>query len=194
PHFHIPLQSGSDQILKAMRRRYSTQTFAAAVELVRKAVPDAGVTADLIVGFPGEDEKEFRESRAFVRSMSFSDMHIFPYSQRPGTSAAYFKNQVPAPVKKERVAEMLALARQGFLEFRHRQLGTARAVLWESSREQDGVTVWSGLTDNYIRVYTEEERISKGTITKSRLSSVEGDWVYAQPLSSYADSASRGLE
>jgi threonylcarbamoyladenosine tRNA methylthiotransferase MtaB len=146
--------------------------------------PNAGVTADLIVGFPGEGEKEFQESQAFVRSMSFSDMHIFPYSQRPGTSAAYFKDQVHAPVKKERVAEMMDLARQDFRAFRLRQLGTARAVLWESPRERDGVTVWSGLTDNYIRVYTNREQLLRGTITKSRLTSVEGSWVYAQPLSS----------
>jgi threonylcarbamoyladenosine tRNA methylthiotransferase MtaB len=184
PHFHIPLQSGSDGVLKAMRRRYDTRTFASAVEMVRNAVPDAGVTADLIVGFPAEDEKEFQESRAFVQSMSFSDMHIFPYSPRPGTSAAHFPGQVPASVKKERVAEMLALARQDFLAFRICQLGTARAVLWESPRERDGVTVWSGLTDNYIRVYTDREQLMRGTITKSRLSSVEGRWVYARPLSS----------
>jgi threonylcarbamoyladenosine tRNA methylthiotransferase MtaB len=184
PHFHIPLQSGSDGVLKTMRRRYDTKTFARVVEMVRSALPDAGVTADLIVGFPGEGEKEFQESQAFVRSMSFSDMHIFPYSQRPSTSAAYFKDQVSAPVKKERVAEMMDLARQDFLAFRLRQLGTARAVLWESPRERDGVTVWSGLTDNYIRVYTNREQLLRGTITKSRLTSVEGSWVYAQPLSS----------
>jgi threonylcarbamoyladenosine tRNA methylthiotransferase MtaB len=184
PHFHIPLQSGSDGVLKAMRRRYDTKTFARVVEMVRSALPNAGVTADLIVGFPGEGEKEFQESQAFVRSMSFSDMHIFPYSQRPGTSAAYFKDQVHAPIKKERVAEMMDLARQDFRAFRLRQLGTARAVLWESPRERDGVTVWSGLTDNYIRVYTNREQLLRGTITKSRLTSVEGSWVCAQPLSS----------
>jgi threonylcarbamoyladenosine tRNA methylthiotransferase MtaB len=184
PHFHIPLQSGSDRVLKAMRRRYDSQTFARIVEVIRNAVPNAGITADLIVGFPGEGEKEFRESRAFVQSMSFSDMHIFPFSQRPGTSAAYFGAQVPAPIKKGRVAEMMALARQDFLAFRRRQLGTARAVLWESTKERDGVMVWSGLTDNYIRVYTDREQLLRVTITKSRLLSVEGGWVYAQPFPS----------
>ena len=178
PHFHVPLQSGSDRVLKAMRRRYDAVRFAAAVELIRQAMPDAGVTTDLIVGFPGEGDAEFSESRQFVRAVGFSDMHIFPYSTRPGTSAAYFRDQRPAAIKRDRVSAMTALAREGFRAFRRRQLGTARRVLWESPRERDGERVWSGLTDNYIRVYTDGGRDLKNTITTANLLSLADDWVY----------------
>jgi threonylcarbamoyladenosine tRNA methylthiotransferase MtaB len=180
PHFHIPLQNGSDQILKAMRRRYNTSGFAQTVELVRRTIPDAGITTDLIVGFPGEGDVEFQETRDFARFIGFSEMHIFPYSPRPGTSAAYFKSQVPEPVKKERVSEMLALARQSFVEFRTQQLGQARSVLWESARERNGVPTWSGLTDNYIRVYTHSHRDLYNTISLGQLMEVTDDLVYAQ--------------
>lgn len=180
PHFHIPLQNGSNRILKAMRRRYDTSEFAQTVELVRRTVPDAGITTDLIVGFPGESKAEFEESRGFAGSIGFSDMHVFPYSPRPGTSAAYFKGCISEPVKKERVNEMLALARQGFVDFRTRQLGQTRPVLWESARERNGVPVWSGLTDNYIRVYTYSQHDLRNTISPGQLVEVIDDWVYAQ--------------
>jgi threonylcarbamoyladenosine tRNA methylthiotransferase MtaB len=179
PHFHIPLQSGSDRILKAMRRRYDTARFAHTVGLVRRTIPDAGITTDLIVGFPGEGDTEFQESRDFVRFIGFSDMHIFPYSPRPGTSAAYFKDRVPELVKRERVDEMLALAKQGFKGFRASQLGQTRPVLWESARERNGLPAWSGLTDNYIRVYTHSQRDLRNTISPGQLMEVIDDWVYA---------------
>ena len=157
PHFHLPLQSGSDRVLGAMRRRYTVGQFAHTMELIRRTIPDVGITADLIVGFPGEGDAEFQESRAFVQSMEFSDMHIFPFSARPGTSANYFGDKVPAAVKKQRTAEMLGLAKEGFHRFRERQLGQTRPVLWESVRQVAGTPAWSGLTDNYIRVYTNSQ-------------------------------------
>ncbi|MEK7807141.1 MAG: tRNA (N(6)-L-threonylcarbamoyladenosine(37)-C(2))-methylthiotransferase MtaB, partial [Chloroflexota bacterium] len=152
PHFHIPLQSGSDRILRAMRRRYTTAQFARTVALVRREVPNAGITSDIIVGFPGEGEEEFNESRRFARSMEFSDTHVFPFSPRPGTSAIYLTGRVPGPVRKTRTAEILGDAAEGFRAFRTRQLGQIRPVLWESVRETETGQAWSGLTDNYIRV------------------------------------------
>ncbi len=183
PHFHVPLQSGGDQILRAMRRRYDTGQFARTVDLIRRTVPEAGVTTDLIVGFPGEGEQEFRQSWDFVDAMGFSDMHIFPYSPRPGTSGAHFGAQVPEPVKKERAALMLALADKHFREFRVRQLGRVRPVLWESAREQAGATVNSGLTDNYIRVYADASPAGPNPhnrITPARLVELVDDRVYAR--------------
>ena len=181
PHFHVPLQSGSDRILQAMRRRYAAAQFARTVELIRRTIPDAGITTDLIVGFPGESSEEFRASRDFAQSMNFADMHIFPYSPRPGTSAIYHGNQVPEPVKKERTAVMLAVAKRGFLDFRDRQLGRIRPVLWESARERAGVKVYSGLTDNYARVYTDSSQDLNNTSTRARLVKLVGDWVYTRP-------------
>ena len=184
PHFHMPLQSGSDPILKAMRRRYNTRQFAQKADLIRQTIPDSGITADLIVGFPGEGEEEFRESRAFVESIGFSDMHVFPYSKRPGTSATYLGSQVPEPVKKERTAEILELARQSFEQFRRGQLGRIRPVLWESARERGGVTEWRGLTDNYIRVLTTgpDSLALHNVVTPARLVELTDGSVRAQPV------------
>jgi threonylcarbamoyladenosine tRNA methylthiotransferase MtaB len=177
PHFHVPLQSGCDRILATMRRRYDKDRFARTVELVRQQVPDAGITTDLIVGFPGEGDSEFRESRHFAQSMQFSDMHIFPYSSRPGTSAAYLTGSVPDQVKKARTAEMLGVAAGGFEAFRHQQLGKTRPVLWEVARKSGPVPVWSGLTDNYIRVSIEDRRDLRNTIAPARLVGLAGDSV-----------------
>ena len=181
PHFHLPLQSGSDRVLSAMRRRYTLAQFAHTVELIRRTIPDAGITADLIVGFPGEIDAEFQESRRFVQSMEFSDMHIFPFSSRPGTSANYFRNKVTAAVKKQRTAEMLGLAKEGFQRFREHQLGQTRPVLWESVRQVAGTPGWSGLTDNYIRVCTNSPEGLYNQIIPAQLLELEGDWVSASP-------------
>ena len=179
PHFHLPLQSGSGRILDAMRRRYTVAQFANTVELIRRTIPGAGITADLIVGFPGEGDAEYQESRAFVESMEFSDMHIFPFSARPGTSANYLRDRVPAAVKKQRTGELLGLAKEGFQRFRQRQLGQTRRVLWESVRPVAGTPAWSGLTDNYIRVYTNSQEAFYNKIIPAQLVELNEDWVFA---------------
>ena len=181
-HFHIPLQSGSDRILEMMRRRYTTGLFAEKVDLVRNTVPDSGVTADLIAGFPGETEAEFQESLAFATSMAFSDMHIFPYSPRPGTSAVYLSGPVSQPVKKARTTQLLAMAKEGFEAFRSYQLGQTHPVLWESSTRQDGGLKWRGLTGNYIRVYTHSRNNLGNTITPARFEELTGDGVRVKVL------------
>ena len=177
PHFHVPLQNGSDGILRSMRRRYDVSQFARAVDLIRRQVPGAGITTDLIVGFPGEGDAEYRESRRFAQSMEFSDMHIFPYSPRPGTSAAYSKEQVPAPVKKNRATEMAEVAKLGFKAFRQHQLGSTRPVLWESAQEHGPDLVWTGLTDNYLRVTTEGRQNLRNLVTPAQLQQLSGDLV-----------------
>lgn len=177
PHFHVPLQSGSNRILKSMRRRYDSAQFARTVELIRQRMPDAAITTDLIVGFPGEDESEFQESRRLASSMQFSDMHVFPFSPRPGTSAAHFSNQVPEQAKKARAAEMAEVAKKGFRAFRLQQLGTTRPVLWEKAGGAGAPTLWSGLTDNYIRVSAEGRRELRNVVTEARLMKLIGDCV-----------------
>ena len=177
PHFHVPLQSGSGPVLRAMRRRYTTGQFAATLELIRGRMPDAGITTDVIVGFPGEGDKEFQESLDFARRMAFSDMHVFPFSPRPGTSAAYLEDTTPAQVKKERTAEMLELAGRGAAEFRHSQLGSFRPVLWETASRDRAGSVWQGLTDNYIRVKTVTDQELRDRITLARLMMLEGETV-----------------
>ena len=181
-HFHIPLQSGSDRILETMRRRYTTGLFAEKVDLVRNTVAGSGITADLIAGFPGETEAEFQESLAFAKSMAFSDMHIFPYSPRPGTSAVYLSGPVSQPVKKARTAQLLAMAKEGFEAFRSHQLGQTHPVLWESSTRQDGGLKWRGLTGNYIRVYTHSRDDLGNTITPARFEELMEDDVRVEVL------------
>jgi threonylcarbamoyladenosine tRNA methylthiotransferase MtaB len=177
PHFHIPLQSGSDTILRSMRRRYDTDRFAETVKLVRERFPDAGITTDVIVGFPGEGVREFAESYSFALSIGFSDMHVFPYSIRPGTSAAYLDAQVAVDQKKERTGEMLELAATAVREFRSGALGQTRPVLWEPAKGKDSGGVWSGLTDTYLRVRTQSSRDLSNVITDARLTGLDDDWV-----------------
>jgi len=153
-HFHLSLQSGSGAVLKRMKRRYTTADYKRAVELIRKAVPGAAVTTDVIVGFPGETEAEFRESYDFARQMDFARIHVFTYSPRPGTKAADTPRQVDDKIKRERSRRMLALGRACVRSFRKGFLGKTMLVLWE--KETGGV--WSGLTDNYIRAYTKSDQ------------------------------------
>ena len=183
PHFHVPLQSGSDSILQAMRRRYDTAKFDRTVRLIRQTVPDAAITTDIIVGFPGEGEAEFRQNLRFANSVGFSDMHVFPYSTRPGTSAAYLDNLVPEPIKAERMNEMLAMSSRNFLAFREQQSGAIRPVLWQSSRKRGNETWWSGLTDNYLQVSARSDQSLRNTITLARLHEMDGVSVNAEVIS-----------
>ena len=181
-HFHIPLQSGSDTILRSMCRRYDTAQFAETVKLVRARFADASITTDVIVGFPGEGVREFAESYSFALSMGFSDMHVFPYSIRPGTSAAYLDGQVAVDHKKERTGEMLELAATAVREFRSGALGQTRSVLWEPAAGNDLGGVWSGLTDNYLRVRAQDSRDLGNVITDTRLTGLNEDWVTGEAV------------
>ena len=151
PHFHLSLQSGSNKVLSRMKRHYCVSDYQGAVSLIRALVPKAAITTDIIVGFPGETDVEFEESYELCRQLQFARIHVFTYSPRQGTQAAQLPHQISAQVKKERSQKMLALARESAQNFRQRFLGKTMTVLWE---KQSGDGVWSGLTDNYIKVYT----------------------------------------
>jgi threonylcarbamoyladenosine tRNA methylthiotransferase MtaB len=153
-HFHLSLQSGSDALLERMGRRYNAADYKRAVELIREAVPEAAITADVIVGFPGETEAEFQDSYNFAKKMRFARIHVFPYSPRPGTKAEAMPDRVEDRVKQERSRKMRALGRAGIRNFRRRFLGKTVTVLWEKQT----CGVWSGLTDNYIRVFTKSDK------------------------------------
>ena len=181
PHFHVPLQSGCDTTLKAMRRRYDTATFRRAVELIRENVPNVSITTDVIVGFPGEDAHAHAESLAFASEMRFADIHVFPYSPRPGTSAHHFVNQVQPDERRRRATEMNAMASEAFCRYRNRILGQWRPVLWETARyeSEPGAMRWSGLTDNYVRVNAITTSDLDNLITNARLMRLEGKYVLA---------------
>ena len=183
PHFHVPLQSGSDSVLKTMRRRYDTDTFRRAVETIRGLVPNAGITTDVIAGFPGETEQDHAAGLCLVREMKFADAHVFPYSRRPGTSAHHMPDQVSPPDKRRRAGELTAAASIGFQEFRDNMKGQVRPVLWETARPAGaGVMLWSGLTDNYVRVSAESGAELGNTITPARLGTLSGKAVQATAL------------
>lgn len=179
PHFHIPLQSGCDGTLRTMRRRYDTARFAESVAQVRELYPDAGITTDIIVGFPGETSGDFLRSLEFARRMEFSDIHAFPYSKRPGTSAVYLDGQVAETEKRSRMGEMLALSAEAQRNFRESQLGAVRTVLWERSPASAHGS-WMGLTDNYVRVSAAAQADLGNTITEARLTRIDGALVHAE--------------
>ena len=183
PHFHLALQSGSDQVLKRMRRRYTSRQYAVAVDMVRAAVPDVSITTDVIAGFPGETEHDFEGTYALCEGVGFASMHVFPYSARPGTSAAHFRDQVPAAVKSARVRELISLSQRLSAKFRDHFLGTTRQVLWEARREENGTAHWAGLTDNYIAVRGQSPHDLANQLTPALLHRREKDLVLAQVLS-----------
>ncbi len=153
-HFHLALQSGSDSVLERMKRRYSTSSYQQAIASIRSAVPEAAITTDIIVGFPGETDDEFEQSYNFCQQMAFARIHVFPYSPRSGTQAAQMPQPVAEKVKKQRSERMLTLAQESAQNFSRQFLGRTMMVLWEK-QSADGV--WSGLTDNYIKVYTKSD-------------------------------------
>lgn len=181
PHFHLPLQSGSDAILERMRRRYTAAQYAESVERIRHSIPAAAITADVIVGFPGETDADFMATYNLCEQMAFADMHAFPYSIRPGTSAAHFHTQLHPQSKSERMRALLRLAESQMIAFRQNQLGTTRPVLWETQISTEGGSQWSGLTDNYIRVRTDSQLPLMNTITLAVLASLHNGIVYANP-------------
>ena len=151
-HLHLPLQSGCNETLRRMRRRYTTERFENLVAGIRQWVPEMAITTDLIVGFPGETDREFNTTMAFVERLGFSRLHVFKYSRRPGTAASEMPDQVPAPVAHQRSAVLIALGQQLALAYHCRFVKREVVVLLESAGDELGFRVWSGLTDNYLRV------------------------------------------
>ena len=167
-HFHITLQSGSDYVLRRMRRRYDLRDYRRAVAAIREKIPDVAITTDVMVGFPGESEEEFEESYSFCKEMTFAALHVFAYSPRPGTLAAKMPEKVNEKVKKQRSLRILELAAESADKFSQRFVGQTKEVLWENEVKA-GSGIYSGLTDNYIRVYARSERELTNTIAKTRL-------------------------
>jgi threonylcarbamoyladenosine tRNA methylthiotransferase MtaB len=154
PHFHLSLQSGSDSVLQRMNRFYSIREFKDAVDLIRSYVQNVAITTDVIVGFPGETEREFRESYDFCREMEFSRIHVFSYSARENTRAAIMPDQVTPSLKKVRSEKMLDLSETSRLNFQKSYIDKTQMVLFEQSFE--GISY--GVTANYIKVYTESRQ------------------------------------
>ena len=178
PHFHLALQSGSEATLRAMRRRYTADEFLLAAERIRAAVPGVAITTDVIAGFPGESEPDFEDTLALCREVAFSRLHCFPYSQRSRTTAARMPDHLSPEAKRERMARLLALGHELSLDFRTRQLGSVRPVLWETLKAgSETPELWFGHTDNYLPVYANAREIS-GRVTPVQLDRVYDDGVW----------------
>lgn len=171
-HFHLALQSGSQSVLTRMRRRYTAARYRDAAGRLRAEIPGVAITTDVIAGFPGETEAEFDETYAFCHEMAFAGMHVFPYSQRAGTAAARMPDQVPEPLKKDRVQRLMTLAGEMSESYRRRLVGSTQSVLWESSRWSEGGRTWKGLTDTYVRVFAEGENDLENRLTRAAISDV----------------------
>jgi threonylcarbamoyladenosine tRNA methylthiotransferase MtaB len=173
-HFHLSLQSGSDSMLRRMKRGYSVSGYQKAVALIRDMVPGVAITTDVIVGFPAETDAEFEESYELCRQLGFARIHVFPYSPRQGTQAAQLPERVGDGVKRARSHRMLALAAESARHFRQKFLGRTMPVLWE---KQTG-GVWAGLTDNYIRVYAESGEDLVNKLLPVKLVEIKEDGVW----------------
>ncbi|MDU2584082.1 MAG: tRNA (N(6)-L-threonylcarbamoyladenosine(37)-C(2))-methylthiotransferase MtaB [Anaerococcus prevotii] len=154
-HFHLSLQSGSDDILRAMNRKYDTKIFKEKVNLIREVFPNAGLTTDIIVGFPTETEKNHEETKDFVKEIKFAKTHLFKYSKRDGTKAASMKPEVDGNVKKERLKELEAIEEVNRLNFLKNQIGKTLSVLFESKSDMEGYK--SGYSTNYLRVNVKDD-------------------------------------
>ena len=172
-HLHLPLQAGSDYVLKRMNRHYNREEFRKLIENVKNAIPGVAISTDIIVGFPGETEEMFAESLDYIRSLGFSRVHVFPYSPREGTPAASMPDQIPDNIKTERVHRLQQVAEEMTRAFHEQYLGTKQKVLWETRTK--GVT--DGVTDTYIRVYTKADVIP-GEITEVKLERLYEDGVW----------------
>lgn len=166
-HLHLSLQSGSSTVLRRMRRPYTAEQFASAVELARSKIPNVAITTDVIVGFPGEADVEFQESIEFVERMNFARVHMFPYSPREGTIAAKLPLQVAELVKDARAKSMQRVADASARRFANQNLERTFDVLYEEQTDASGI--WSGYTDNYIRVTTRSDENLSNRILPTRL-------------------------
>ena len=172
PQFHLSMQSGCDTVLARMRRKYDTARYFESVARLKKYFPGCAVTTDMIVAFPGETEEEFAESLAFIRKCGFADMHIFPYSRRPGTPADKMPGQHDNATKEARSRAAIAVAEEMSVSYRENLIGTVQEVLFE---EEDG-GLFTGHAPNYVKVYAEGEDLHN-EVRRVRITVLHADGV-----------------
>ena len=172
PQFHLSMQSGCDTVLKRMNRKYDTARYLQSVELLKAHFPGCAVTTDMIVAFPGETEEEFEQSLAFAQKCAFADMHIFPYSRRPGTPADKMEGQLNNATKEQRSRQAIAVAEKMSLDYRQAMAGSVVSVLFE---EADGV-YYTGHAPNYVKVYAQGNNLHN-QVCQVTVTEVYGDGV-----------------
>jgi len=178
PHFHIPLQSGSDEVLKIMKRRYKTDLFAGKIAKIKEIMPHAFIGVDVIVGTRGETNELFRESYGFLESLDFSQLHVFTYSERAGTKMVEMEHEVPLAERKKRSETLHQLSDMKLSNFYNNQLGTMAKVLWESRKKGDRMT---GFTENYIRVERDYDRSLVNSVETVKLKEFDKENMAVKP-------------
>ncbi len=176
-HFHLSLQSGCTETLKRMNRRYTTEEFEIVTQVLRKYYPNAALTTDIIVGFPGETEEEFKQTYEYLKKISFYKMHVFKYSPRKGTKAAVMPNQIDGNIKEERSKKLIALSDENEKKYNKEYIGKMVEVLFEDENVQDGETHIKGHTTNYIVVKVkqdEKKKLKSNTIEKVQIIGIDG--------------------
>lgn len=174
-HFHLSLQSGSNSVLKRMNRKYTTEQYSEIVDLIRKYMPESGITTDIIVGFPGETDEEFEDTYRFIKKIGFSKIHVFKYSPRKGTPAAMFKNQIGGNIKNARSKSLIDLGHNLTVSFNKKYVGRLLDVLLEKKVEYEGSIYMEGYTSNYIRVLTRASNKLKGNIVPVKITSLKDE-------------------
>ena len=174
PHYHLSLQSGCDETLKRMNRRYTTAQYKEIVDKLRKEIPNVAITTDVIVGFPGETEEEFEKTYNFLKDIGLSQMHIFKYSPRKGTKAADMENQVSPQIKHERSEKLLQLNKENFMKFASKSVGKEFEVLFE---QKVGDDKYEGLTPNYLKTFVTCDEDICGKIMKVKITEVKDEYV-----------------
>ena len=172
PHFHIPLQSGSDDLLKKMKRRYMTSLYADRVAKIREVMPDSCIGVDVIVGFPGETEEKFLETYNFLNELPISYLHVFTYSERENTEAAEMDGVIPIPERKRRNKMLRILSEKKKMAFYQTQLGKTLPVLWEHENKNG---LMFGFTENYVRVQKPFDINSVNEIEYLKLNKIQSD-------------------
>lgn len=175
PHFHIPLQSGTDRVLELMKRKYKREVFESRVRLIKELMPHACIAADVITGFPGETDEDFLDTFRFIESLPVSYLHVFTYSKRPGTKAAQMEEQVPEQVKQERSKLLHRLSEEKKAAFYAENRGSVQEVLWESDINRGFMTGFSG---NYIHCKKPYDKDSVNRIEKVTLLEPDKDGIY----------------
>lgn len=173
PHFHIPLQSGSDLVLKKMNRHYDTALFASKIKRIRELIPDAFIGVDVIAGARGETDEEWQRTVEFINDLDITRLHVFPYSERPGTAALSLDVVVPPAERHKRVGILTGISNRKFLEFYSNHIGKEAEVLWEQPCK--GNKMMHGFTKNYIRVTAPLQKDLINTLTKARLQGFDPD-------------------
>ena len=181
-HFHVPLQSGSDNILKMMRRRYTVDQYVASIRMIEKHVNSPSITTDLIVGFPGEQDSDFEESKILSADLNFLKLHVFKYSDRFRTSSYYNKNKVSSDLKSTRANIVRAISKDKWNLFADQSCGRIEEVLWEKLEIVDGKNYWSGHTQNYLKVYIDKDLDLANTITNVNLDKRIKDKVFVRSV------------